>query len=656
MLASSRAGALAGSSRALRGGGGVVVAGHNKRQCRRRVCAAASSASPSPSSSSSSAERQQKQQLAADAAARSFQPPPHSGYHFDGSPRRFFEGWYFKVDLPRLEQQQNEGGGREATAGGGGAGRGDEGDGRNKGGSGGSGTSSSTDSLALIYSVEDPGDASSGVRGVGVQLMGPGDGYLCQFSRDTRAFWADPRRLALGACLAAQATDAAGGAASPPPPPRTVVAPAAFDAAVREGFQASTTWHQGRVVADERGAAGAPMSTVRSAEWCFSVRPAQGWGGGGGGGGASGSAAGSGPRLGLGACAADGAGDDRPLATAGWLSALSVFEPHWQVLVADGLATGWVRWGDGGGGKGEGGSDDGGADADGDGGRVRHFVDAPFYAEKNWGGGFPSKWMWVQCNSFTGAPGVSVTAVGARRALLAPGATGGAGGAAAAATGAPSSPAAPPASSALGALVGSLLGGEEDVGMIGIHLPPGLAASRGLPTFLELVPWRGDVEWSASPWGRWWVRACGGGGGGGALGGGAFGGGGGGGDGEIEAVLEAECDADAGTVLRAPTGSRGLAPFCRDTFAGRVRLRVWRRRGGRAAWAGSGGGGGGKAPAPLLDVSSENGALEVGGGPWVGEWTARAAMREPFRSLVRLPIDVGAVRDALPEAMRPPGL
>ena len=26
-----------------------------------------------------------------------FKPTPHSGYHFDGSARRFFEGWYFKV-------------------------------------------------------------------------------------------------------------------------------------------------------------------------------------------------------------------------------------------------------------------------------------------------------------------------------------------------------------------------------------------------------------------------------------------------------------------------------------------------------------------------------------------------------------------------------
>ncbi len=25
---------------------------------------------------------------------------PHSGYHFDGLPRRFFEGWYWKVRMP----------------------------------------------------------------------------------------------------------------------------------------------------------------------------------------------------------------------------------------------------------------------------------------------------------------------------------------------------------------------------------------------------------------------------------------------------------------------------------------------------------------------------------------------------------------------------
>jgi tocopherol cyclase len=82
-------------------------------------------------------------------------------------------------------------------------------------------------------------------------------------------------------------------------------------------------------------------------------------------------------------------------------------------------------------------------------------------------------------------PGLSLTAVGARRGLL------------------------------------NVPGIEEDVGMIGVHLPDG--------TFLEMVPWNGTVEWSADPWGRWWLRAVAGG---------------------YEAVVDATCQQDAGTVLR----------------------------------------------------------------------------------------------------------
>jgi Tocopherol cyclase len=50
----------------------------------------------------------------------------------------------------------------------------------------------------------------------------------------------------------------------------------------------------------------------------------------------------------------------------------------WQVLMAEGAASGWLKWGD----------------------TVHEFHNAPAYAEKNWGGGFPSKWLWVQCNTF----------------------------------------------------------------------------------------------------------------------------------------------------------------------------------------------------------------------------------------------------------------
>lgn len=80
---------------------------------------------------------------------------PHSGYHADRLPRRFFEGWYFKVALE---------------------------DG---------------DAFAFMFSVEDPALPWSPDRGVGAQVMGPRETYLCQFDKQTSNFRGDPRRLAL---------------------------------------------------------------------------------------------------------------------------------------------------------------------------------------------------------------------------------------------------------------------------------------------------------------------------------------------------------------------------------------------------------------------------------------------------------------------------
>eukprot|EP00878_Enallax_costatus_P036197 GHUV01040564.1.p1 GENE.GHUV01040564.1~~GHUV01040564.1.p1 ORF type:complete len:120 (-),score=21.32 GHUV01040564.1:33-392(-) len=56
-------------------------------------------------------------------------------------------------------------------------------------------------SFALIYSIEDPGNANSPVGGVGIQVMGPDDGYICQFSKDIKPFWASRHNLELGAVL-----------------------------------------------------------------------------------------------------------------------------------------------------------------------------------------------------------------------------------------------------------------------------------------------------------------------------------------------------------------------------------------------------------------------------------------------------------------------
>ena len=184
-------------------------------------------------------------------------------------------------------------------------------------------------SFALIYSVEDPGGGGA-FSGVGAQVMGPEDGYLLQYSPDVASFWADPRSLSLGATFRPVPGRA-------PRPAGGVLAAASFDAAVGEGFQASAGWHQGRLVAAEAGAAGDLLSTVGSCAWAFSVRPEAGWG--------------------------EPAGRQR--ATAGWLASLPVFEPHWQVMMAHGAASGGLEWG----------------------GKRYAFRDAPAYAEKNWGGG-----------------------------------------------------------------------------------------------------------------------------------------------------------------------------------------------------------------------------------------------------------------------------
>ncbi|KAK9835048.1 hypothetical protein WJX81_007145 [Elliptochloris bilobata] len=405
---------------------------------------------------------------------------PHSGYHYDGRKGRFFEGWYFKVTLPGEGQ-----------------------------------------SFALIYSIEDPA-GNTAQSGVGAQVMGPDDSYLLQYGKDVRSFWADPHALALGACFRPR------GAGRPAAPLGRMVPEAHFNAAVEEGYQASLTWHQGALVADEAGAAGNLPSTVLGARWAFSVRPVSGW----------------------------GAAHERQRATAGWLAALPVFEPHWQIVMAQGRATGWIEWG----------------------GQRYDFEDAPSYAEKNWGGGFPSRWFWVQCEAFEGEPDAALTSVGARRGVL------------------------------------NLPGVEEDVGLIGIHW-------RG--RFIELVPWNGSVSWEVAPWGSWRIFAR---------------------SSAYEALVEATCER-SGTPLRAPTATDGLAPFCRDSFNGQVRMRVWERDSS-----------GERGAAPMIDTRSSSCAVEVGGGPWWDTWRTTAEMKEPLRSLVQLPVDAEGLASRLPKGLRPPGL
>ena len=145
---------------------------------------------------------------------------------------------------------------------------------------------------------------------------------------------------------------------------------------------------------------------------------------------------------------------------------------------------------------------------------------------------------------------------------------------------------------------------------------------------LEFVPWAGGVRWSVAEWGEW--------------------------EGEGECTLNRGGERRAlrarvsastggeGVVLCAPAESGGLRPMCRDAFRGRVRLTVTDADGGGGV---------------LLDVESEEAALEVGGGPWFGRWEAQSNMGGALRAALNLPVPQSAEEvPFIPPAFLPPGL
>ena len=231
---------------------------------------------------------------------------PHSGYHWDGSSDRFFEGWYCRVTLPHLGQ-----------------------------------------TFGFMYSIGDPvgGNLPSGGA---AQILGPDDRYLCRTFPDLRWFWATKDALGLGHW----------GKTDLQVLPQQLH-PATFDRHIQQGYQATATLNQGFI---------RDPATDRSCRWLYEIQPIYGWGD---------------PNL-------------PQQATAGWLSYLPIFEPGWQILMAHGLATGWIDWN----------------------GKVYEFTNAPAYAEKNWGRSFPQKWFWINCNSFSHQPDLALTAGGGRRGVL----------------------------------------------------------------------------------------------------------------------------------------------------------------------------------------------------------------------------------------------
>jgi tocopherol cyclase len=231
---------------------------------------------------------------------------PHSGFHWNGRDRGFFEGWYYRLTLP--EQKQT---------------------------------------FAFMYSIQNAVQGEPHRGGV-AQILSSTEGYLCRTFPDVGQFWAWSRTLGHGHWRKSDLDQ-----------PAQYLQPAVFEQHVQEGYQAIATWHQGKLK-DPR--------TGEIAQWQYTIKPIYGWG-----------------------------NPTRPQqSTAGWLSQFQIFEPGWQILMAHGLATGWIEWH----------------------GRRYTFENVPSYSEKNWGRAFPQKWFWINCNAFEHEPDLAITAGGGRRSVL----------------------------------------------------------------------------------------------------------------------------------------------------------------------------------------------------------------------------------------------
>ncbi|MEM8677634.1 MAG: tocopherol cyclase family protein [Cyanobacteria bacterium P01_G01_bin.67] len=201
--------------------------------------------------------------------------------------------------------------------------------------------------FAFMYSIEDPigNQANSGGA---VQILGIDETYLCRTFPDVDKFFANQHNLTLGHWGKSKIATKA-----------RLLPSADFSDYIIEGYQATATINQGSIYDPSRN---------EYCRWKYQIKPIYGWG-----------------------------NVHQPQqSSAGFLSALPIFEPGWQITMAHGLASGWVEWQ----------------------GQLYQFTNAPAYSEKNWGSSFPQKWFWLNCNSFHSTTDLALTAGGGIRQVL----------------------------------------------------------------------------------------------------------------------------------------------------------------------------------------------------------------------------------------------
>ena len=227
--------------------------------------------------------------------------------------RRFTEGWYYRLTLPEHNNT----------------------------------------SFAFIISIEDPGHIPpSPLQLVCIQLIGPNDEYIVQGHRNDTLFWAWKHQQGLGCTF--EVSDGIDSNEKSEIYYKAALTKEYWKRVVKSGFQVLPNSLVGKVRGRDGTIGGIldedhDKDIVLTCDFDFTIEPICGWG---------------------------GTQEVEQKSTAGWLSSFPIFEPHWQITMADARATGTVVWK----------------------GTSYTFTDAPFYAEKNWGAALPQKWYWTQCN------------------------------------------------------------------------------------------------------------------------------------------------------------------------------------------------------------------------------------------------------------------
>ena len=220
---------------------------------------------------------------------------------------------------------------------------------------------------------------------------------------------------------------------------------------------------------------------------------------------------------------------------------------------------------------------------------VYDLTNSTVYLEKNWGGSFPSRWWWIQANTFresatstnngneqTGHTiDLCVTSTGAMRRV-------------------------------------PLLEQEEAVALIGLHWDG------------EFLPFP-TVDWDVR-WGRWKIA-------------GSYG------DYGVELIGTCNVETEPGVPVRCPTDS-GMEEIAHETFHGNLRVKLYKRVPSPDAVGGS--------KQLVLDATTGDACLEIGGKPWETEptWRGESAMTEPIKSIA-MNVDLErSVSDVLQQVSR----